>query len=29
MEHCDAEYPNENEAVGDDGLMVVAPSWGG
>ena len=29
MEYCDAEYPNEDEAAGDDGLMVVVPSWGG
>ena len=28
MEYCDVEYPND-EAVGDDGLMVIAPSWGG
>ena len=28
MEYCDAEYPSEDEAAGDDGLMVVAPSWG-
>ena len=29
MEHCDAEYPYEDEAAGDDGLIIVAPSWGG
>ena len=27
MEYCDAEYPSEDEAAGDDGWMVVAPSW--
>ena len=29
MEYCDAEYPNEDETAGDDGWMVIAPSWGG
>ena len=29
MEYCDAEYPSEDEAAGDDGWMVIAPSWGG
>ena len=29
MEYCDAEYPNEDDAAGDDGWMVIAPSWGG
>ena len=29
MEYCDVEYPNEDEAAGDDGWMVIAPSWGG
>ena len=28
MEYCDDEYPSEDEAAGDDGWMVVAPSWG-
>ena len=28
MEYCDAEYPSEDEAAGDDGWMVIAPSWG-
>ena len=28
MEYCDVEYPND-EAVGDDGSMVIAPSWSG
>ena len=27
MEHCDVECPNDDD-VGEDGSIVIAPSWG-
>ena len=26
MEHCDVEYPNDDD-IGEDGSIVIAPSW--